>query len=115
MTTFIDTAKCERVKSTQFQGEFSEIVNKELCGAQDVVGTLRWLNKDEQFQAQPLEGNCQLIYLMEGSGIIHLQDKDYEVAKGMGAYLDLGEEANVANFGAEPLKLFHLVVPEKKD
>jgi mannose-6-phosphate isomerase-like protein (cupin superfamily) len=116
MITFIDTAKCQRVKLAGSQGEFAEIINKELCGAEDFVATLRWLNKGDQLDAEPLEGSCQLIYLMEGEkGIINLEDKDYEVTKGAGVFLDIGEQASVKNTGSEPLKLLHLVVPEKKD
>lgn len=115
MITFIDTASCERVKLPELQGEFAEIVNKKLCGAEDVVGTLRWLKAKEQFTATARDKSCQLVYLMEGKGMISLQGKDHEVSKGAGMYLDLGEQAGITNVGDEPLKLFHLVVPEKRD
>ncbi len=111
-TTFIDTGACARIKDGM-QGEFAEIVNKELCGAENVVGMLRWLNEGESLDATREDGKYQLIYLMEGSGVIELDGKDYEVSPGNGVYLEPAETANIKQAGADRLKLFHLVVPKQ--
>jgi len=109
MLTFIDTKSLPRVKTPQ--GEMTEILNKELCGAKNVLGTLRWLKPGEQFKAAGSEKH-QLIYLMEGQGKIRLDNKDYDVAKGAGVYLGPTEGATIEAGGSGPLKLFHLVVPK---
>jgi mannose-6-phosphate isomerase-like protein (cupin superfamily) len=106
--TFIDTNKLPRVKTPQ--GEATEILNQRLAGAKNVLGTLRWLSPGEKFQADALEKH-QLIYLMEGSGQIHLDNKDYDVSRGAGVYLGPSESATIRAGGSSPLKLFHLVVP----
>ena len=106
--TFIDTNKLPRVKTPQ--GEVTEILNQQLVGAKNVLGTLRWLSPGEKFQADPLEKH-QLIYLMEGQGSIRLEGKDYEVARGAGVYLGPSESATIQAAAASPLKLFHLMVP----
>jgi len=106
--TFIDTNKLPRVKTPQ--GEATEILNQHLAGAKNVLGTLRWLSPGEKFQADPIEKH-QLIYLMEGSGQIRLDDKDYDVSRGAGVYLGPLESATIQAVGVSPLKLFHLVVP----
>jgi len=110
--TFINTAECARVRSGGSQGEVAEILNRDLCGASNVVGMLRWLNKGESLEARSAPDNHQLIYLMEGEGVISLEKKDYEVAKGAGIYLGPEEAASIRHAGAGPLKLFHLVVPK---
>ena len=109
-TTFIKTAECKRVKQLG-AGEVAEILNRQLCGAQNVRGTLRWLNAGERLEAGPMAGTHQLIYLMEGEGVIALDKKDYAVAKGAGIYLGPAEAASVRQAGSATLKLFHLVVP----
>ena len=114
VTTFIDTAACARVRLQGIQGEVAEILNKDLCGAKNVVGMLRWLGNGERFDAQSDQHTHQLIYLMEGKGVITLERKDYEVAKGAGIYLGPAEAASITHAGAGPLKLFHLVVPSAK-
>jgi quercetin dioxygenase-like cupin family protein len=106
--TFIDTNKLPRVKTPQ--GEATEIINRQLAGAKNVLGTLRWLSPGENFQAEALEKH-QLIYLMEGSGQIRLDNKDYDVSRGAGVYLGPGEWAAIQAGGSSTLKLFHLVVP----
>ena len=107
-TTFIDTNKLPRVHTPQ--GEATEVLNNALVGAKNVLGTLRWLKSGEQFDAAPLDKH-QLIYLMEGSGTIHLENKDYEVPRGAGVYLGPSETASI-KAGDGALKLFHLVVPQ---
>jgi mannose-6-phosphate isomerase-like protein (cupin superfamily) len=106
--TFIDTNTLPRVKTPQ--GEVTEILNQQLVGAKNVLGTLRWLAPGEKFQAAPLEKH-QLIYLMEGSGKINLENKDYDVGRGAGVYLGPSESATIQAGAGSPLKLFHLIVP----
>ena len=54
----------------------------------------------------------QLVYLMEGEGVIDLDNKGYEVAKGAGIYLGPNETAIISQSGPATLKLLHLVVPK---
>ncbi len=105
-TTFIDTNKLPRTGAGQ--GEFTEILNGPLAGAKNVLGTLRWLNAGEEFRADA-NGKHQLIYLMEGAGVIKLEGKDYEASKGSGVYLGPEERASIRASGGT-LKLFHLEV-----
>ena len=109
ITTFIDTNKLPRVQSPQ--GEFTEILNEQLVGAKNVVGTLRWLPSGETFTPETVSKH-QLVYLMEGSGRIRLADQDYQVSKGAGVYLGPSETATILAAPGAPLKLFHLVVPQ---
>lgn len=113
-TTFINTAECARVRLPEAQGEVAEILNRDLCGAENVLGMLRWLGRGERLEARCSADNHQLIYLMEGEGVISLEKKDYEVRKGAGVYLGPEEAAGIRQSGAAPLKLFHLVVPKAK-
>jgi hypothetical protein len=113
-TTFINTAECARMKLDGAQGEVAEILNRDLCGAQNVLGMLRWLGKEEHLEARCSAEQHQLIYLMEGEGVISLEKKDYGVRKGAGVYLGPEESATVRQTGATPLKLLHLVVPKAR-
>jgi glyoxylate utilization-related uncharacterized protein len=107
--TYIDT---NRLPHTQTAGgEFVEVLNNALCGAKNVVGTLRWLKGGEHFDAIAGGTTHQLLYLMEGEATITLNAKDHQVAKGNGIYLGPSETARIAQRGSAPLKLFHLVVP----
>jgi AraC-like ligand binding domain len=106
-TTFIDTNKLPRIDTAH--GEFTEILNGALVGAKNVLGTLRWLEPAESFDAGA-NGKHQLLYLMEGSGVIGLDGKDYEVSKGAGVYLGPTDNATIRAAGGS-LKLFHLEVP----
>lgn len=108
-TTFIDTDALPRVQTPQ--GEFTEILNNALVGAKNVVGTLRWLKPGEHYDAAPQDKH-QLIYLMEGSGKIRLENKDYDVPRGAGVYLGPSETATITAGEGQSLKLFHLVVPQ---
>lgn len=114
-TTCIDTNRCRRVKLSGAQGAVAEIVNRDLCGAENVVGMLRWLDRGERFDTESLQDKHQLIYLMEGNGIITLKNKEYEVSKGAGIYLEPRETAGIRQAGDIPLKLLHLVVPRIPD
>ena len=104
--TFIDTKKLPKIRTSQ--GEMTEVLNQQLCGAKNVLGTLRWLGSGEKFEAQASDKH-QLIYLMEGRGHIRLDNQDYDVGQGAGVYLGPSEGATIEAGGA--LKLFHLVVP----
>jgi mannose-6-phosphate isomerase class I len=109
MLTFIDTNKLPRKKTAQ--GEVTEVLNRELCGAKNVVAALRWLKSGEKFKAESPD-KYQLLYLMEGQGSIRLDDKNYEVSKGAGVYLAPKESATVQPAEGASLKLLHLVVPK---
>jgi len=108
-TTFIDTNKLPRIKTSQ--GEVTEILNRDLVGAKNVFGMLRWLKSGEKFKAEVVDQH-QLIYLMEGKGSINLDNKDYDVSKGAGVYLGPSETATIQAGNGMSLKLFHLVVPK---
>lgn len=107
--TFIDTNKLPR-KSAAGHGEMTEVLNEALCGAKNVLGSLRWLKAGETFQAEASTKH-QLVYLMDGKGRITLDGKNYDVAKGAGVYLGPAEKATVEATGGA-LKLFVLVVPK---
>ncbi len=107
-TLFIDTNKLPRLKTPQ--GEATEILNAQLTGAKNVLGTLRWLKSGEKFQAEASDKH-QLIYLMEGNGSIQLEGKAHDVTKGMGVYLGPSESATIRAAADASLKLFHVVVP----
>ena len=108
--TFIDTNKLPKKASTG-QGEVTEVLNQALCGAKNVLGSLRWLKSAETFKANAV-GKHQLIYLMDGKGSIKLNDKAYDVEKGGGIYLGPSESATIQAASGASLKLFHLVVPQ---
>ena len=107
--TFIDTNKLPK-KASAGQGEVTEVLNEALCGAQNVLGSLRWLKSAETFKPESTDKH-QLIYLMDGKGRIRLNDKDYDVEKGAGVYLGPSETATIQAASGASLKLFHLVVP----
>src|SRR5258708_40242158 len=109
MLTFIDTNNLPRNKTAD--GEVTEVLNRELCGAKNVVAALRWLKSGEKFKAAASDKH-QLLYLMEGSGNILLDDKNYEVSKGAGVYLGPSESATLQPSAGASLKLLHLVVPK---
>jgi quercetin dioxygenase-like cupin family protein len=106
--TFIDTNQLPR--KTTPEGEVTEVMNRALCGAENVVGSFRWLKPGERFKAASSEKH-QLIYLMEGQGKINLDNKSYDVSKGAGVYLGPSESATIQAADGGSLKLFHLVVP----
>ena len=110
--TFIDTNKISR-SQVSGAGEFAEILNQSLGGAQNVVARLRWLGPGQRLEAVSDNDHHQLIYLMQGEGTITLNAKEYEVAKGAGVYLGPSEAATFKPRGAAPLKLLHLVVPKQ--
>src|SRR6266566_9400105 len=109
MLTFIDTNKLPRKKAVV--GEVTEVLNRDLCGAKNVVAALRWLKSGEKFKAESLDKH-QLLYLMDGKGSIHLDNKSHDAAKGMGVYLGPSETATIQAADGATLKFFHLVVPQ---
>lgn len=113
-TTFIRTADCARRRMVG-AGEVAEILNPELCGAKNVLGMLRWLGNGDRLALAPRAAMHQLLYVMEGDGVIALDGKDYAVGRGAGVYLGPNETAMIRASGNGTLKLFHLVVPEVKD
>lgn len=108
--TFIDTNKIPHSKIAG-AGEYAEVLNGELCGAENVVGSLRWLNPGEKLEVRSDATTHQLVYLMEGAATIALNAKEHDVKKGSGLYLGPSESATIKQAGAGPVKLFHLVVP----
>ncbi|EME68153.1 hypothetical protein H261_19898 [Paramagnetospirillum caucaseum] len=110
-TTFIDTNKIAPVALGGNLGRHAEILNDALCGAKSVVGSLRWLDSGQSLAAASDATTHQVVYLMEGKGVIRLDGKDYEVGSGAGIYLGPSEAASISQKGDSPLKLFHLVVP----
>jgi glyoxylate utilization-related uncharacterized protein len=111
--TFIDTNKIPH-STLAGSGEFAEVLNGKLCGAKNVVGSLRWLHSGEKLDVRSDANTHQLVYLMEGEAKITLDSKDHEVKKGSGIYLGPSESASIRQAGVAPLKLFHLVVPHLK-
>jgi glyoxylate utilization-related uncharacterized protein len=110
--TYIDTNKLPHTK-VPGSGEFVEVVNNALCGAKNVVGSLRWLQAGDKYDASCDAKTNQLLYLMDGEGTITLNGKDHQVATGHGIYLGPTESAKIAQRGSSPLKLFQLVVPKQ--
>ena len=109
MLTFIDTNKLPRNRTAE--GEVTEVLNRDLCGAKNVVAALRWLKSGEKFKAEAADKH-QLLYLMDGKGSIHLDNKNYDVSKGAGVYLGPSESATIQPEAGASLKLLHLVVPK---
>jgi hypothetical protein len=114
-TRFIKTGDCARLKAPGNQGEVSEILNSALCGAKNVVAMLHWLSPGQRFDAEAGQDTHQLVYLMEGEGVLFLTGKEYSVTKGAGVYLGPLEKASLRQKGTAPLKLLHLVVPKLKN
>lgn len=111
-TTFIDTNKIPAVNLAKGQGSYAEILNRDLAGAKNVVGALRWLKSGDSLDTTSPADTHQLVYLMEGNGVITLEAKNYDVGPGTGVYLGPLETAVVKQTGDAPLKLLHLVVPK---
>lgn len=112
-TTFIKTGDCARV-SVPGAGQAAEVLNQALCGAKNVVAKLRWLAAGDRLDAAGSAATHQLIYFMEGNGVITLNGKDYSVGKGAGVYCGPNEGVAIRPEGGSA-KLFHLVVPEVAD
>ena len=108
--TFIDTNKIPHSK-VGGSGEYAEILNDKLCGAKNVVGSLRWLNTGERLDVRSDANTHQLVYLMEGEATITLDAKEHKVKKGAGTYVGPSDSVTIKQSGIGPVKLFHLVVP----
>ena len=108
-TLFIDTNKLPRIKTPH--GEVTEILNRELTGAKNVLGSLRWLQSGDTFQTETNDKH-QLLYFMEGTGSIQLEGQSHAVSKGMGVYLGPAETATIKAADGAGVKIFHLVVPQ---
>jgi glyoxylate utilization-related uncharacterized protein len=93
----------------------AEILNRELCGATYSHGTLRLLQAGENFETASDRPMHQLIYFLEGDGIITVDAARYDVSKGGGAYLAPSETAKIEQAGPVPLKFFHLTVLKATD
>ncbi len=107
--TYVETEKLARVPAAGNGGVFAEIVNRDLCGAEDVSASLRWLECGECLVAAPLSDHHQLVYVIEGSGKIELDGQSYPVESGAGVYLAPEESARVRATGKATLKLLHLL------
>ena len=107
--TFIDTDRLPRSNAPD-SGDFTEVLNKVLCGAETVVGTLYWLGEKQHLVSRGDGKTHRLLYLMEGAGTITLNSKEYAVKKGAGLYLGPSESASILQNGVMPLKLFGLTV-----
>jgi quercetin dioxygenase-like cupin family protein len=112
-TTFIKTGDCARV-AVPGAGEAADVLNEAICGAKNVRATLRWLRSGDRLDTEPKAATHQLVYVMDGRGVITLGGTDYPVGKGAGVYCGPGESAGVRPDG-DGVKLFHLVVPEVAD
>src|SRR3954471_23080957 len=97
--TYIDTNILPHTK-VPGSGEFVEVLNNALCGAKNVVGTLRWLAAGEKYEAASDAHTNQLVYLMDGEGTITLNGKDHQVRKGNGMYLGPNESARIVQRGS---------------
>ena len=109
MLTLIDTNQLPRKQTDE--GELTVVLDRDLCGAQNVVASLRWLKPGEKFEAEA-SNKHQLLYLLEGKGSVRLDNKDYDLSKGAGVYLGPRESATIRPTSSLSLKLFHLVVPQ---
>ena len=109
--TFIDTNKIPHTKVAG-SGELAEILNKKLCGAENVVGSLHWLSQGEKLDVRSDKNTHQLVYLMQGEAAVTLDSKDHHVRKGSGVYVGPSESVTIKQAGSATLKLFHLTVPK---
>lgn len=112
-TTFIKTGDLPRAR-VPGAGEAADVLNEAICGAKNVRATLRWLGAGDRLDTEARAATHQLVYVMDGRGVITLDGKDYAVAKGAGVYCGPNESARISSNG-EAMKLFHLVVPEVAD
>ena len=108
--TYIDSTAIPRTAVTG-AGEFAEILNNQLAGAENVVATLHWLKPGDHVDAGG-PNTHHLVYVMDGEATITLDAAGHRVGKGAGVYLGPSETARIAHAGAAPLKLFHLTVPK---
>ncbi len=108
--TFIDTNKLPKTLSDG-AGQVTEVLNQKLCGAKNVLGSLRWLGGTDSYTAEA-SGKPQLVSVMDGKGSIGLNGKEHSVEKGGGIYLGPSESATFKAASGATMKLFQLVVPK---
>jgi mannose-6-phosphate isomerase-like protein (cupin superfamily) len=60
-----------------------------------------------------LAGRQELIYVASGVGTLHVQEREYELEPGMGAYLVSGESYEVENPGPAKLVLVAVTAPQE--
>jgi AraC-like ligand binding domain len=108
--TFIDTNKLPK-RRTNGAGEVTEVLNQALCGAKNVLGSLRWLGDVDTYTAEA-SGKHQLIYIMDGKGSIALNGREHAVETGGGIYLGPSESAAFRATSGATMKLLQLVVPK---
>jgi quercetin dioxygenase-like cupin family protein len=106
-TVFIDTNTLPREQAPG-GGTLTEILNARLAGANNVSGSLRWLQPGETCDVSPLDRH-QLVYVMDGQAQLTLEQATHDVGTGMGVYLGPSEHATFTA-GPTAVKLFHLVV-----
>ena len=106
--TFIDTNKLPRVKTPQ--GEVTEILNQQLVGAKNVLGTLRWLSPGEKFQPEPSRETSA--HLLDGRPGEHPPGQQgLRCFPRRGRLSGPSESATIQAGAGSSLKLFHLMVP----
>src|SRR5437763_7057474 len=103
--TYIDTNTLPHTKAPG-SGEFVEVLNNALCGAKNVVGSLRWLQSGDSYDAACDAKTNQLVYVMEGEATMGLNGKDHTVGKGHGLVLGAGECDLITDVGLAPLTVF---------
>jgi mannose-6-phosphate isomerase-like protein (cupin superfamily) len=110
ITQFFDTNGFPVSKESW--GELKPILNEAIAGAKNVVVELRWVESGKKFQPAVIDKH-QLLYFLEGDGIINLEGKDHKVGKGAGIYLGPQETASITAAPGSKVKLFHITVPNK--
>jgi mannose-6-phosphate isomerase-like protein (cupin superfamily) len=63
-------------------------------------------------QPRSLAGRQELLYVASGIGTLHVQDQEYELEPGMGAYVVSGESYLVENPGPAELVLVAVAAPQ---
>lgn len=109
--TYIDTNK-QPVSTEPGAGKVADVINEKLCGAKNVVAKLRWLKERDELKLSSDASTHQLVYLLDGEGVITLEGKEQKVVKGAGIYLGPSESAEIKQSGSGVTKLFHLIVPK---
>lgn len=79
-TTFIKTGNLPRTR-VPGAGEATDVLNEAICGAKNVRATLRWLHAGDRLDATPKASTHQLIYLMDGHGVITLNTRTIRWAR----------------------------------
>lgn len=115
MAIYIKTGECPETTLPDDQGRARQIMNRELCGAETGVVTIRTLGPGEAATLAGLPASKQLVYVMNGAGVITLGEKRVSVGPGAGLYLEEGESAAIAQDRDADLVAVHVVVPPATD